>query len=783
MSLNEFDPGATFPGTIGRTIDESSPAWPRPVRAVPGSPNVVIVVLDDTGFGQFGCYGSPIATPNLDALAGNGLLYNNMRTTALCSPSRSCIITGRNHHSNGMAAITELATGYPGYDGNIPFENGFLSEILHQHGYNTYMVGKWHLMPSEQESAAGPYDRRPLGRGFDRFYGFLGGDTSQWYPDLVSDNRQVEPPRSPEQGYHLTEYLADNAISLIADAKQVAPDKPFYLHFCLGATHAPHHVPKEWADRYSGQFDDGWDAYRERVFARQKELGVIPADTTLSRHDPDVPQWESLSPDARRLAARMMEVFAGFLSHTDHHIGRLIEFLRTIGELDNTLIMVVSDNGASAEGGVTGTTNETQFFNNAPESLEESLAKFDEIGGPDTFNHYPLGWTWAGNTPFRRWKRETYRGGASDPFLVHWPAGMSVRGEVRGQYTHLVDMVPTVLEALGIELPKTIKGVTQAPMHGVSFAQTFDDASASTRHRTQYFEMFGHRAIDHDGWRAVCPWPGPSFTEAGLPFGSEISAATLADLDANHWELYNIDEDFAETRDLATEHRDKVIELIAQWYVEAGRYNVLPIDGSALTRMMTERPQITQDRTSYVFWPGTMTVPSAVAPRLLNRPHSITADAEVPAGGAEGVLLCQGANTAGFTFYLQDGKLHYAHNYVGRTIHRVASVNNVPEGRHQLRFEFEPTDKPDVAAGRGAPGRAQLYVDGTLVGQTDMDITTPLAFSPGGLTCGANPGAPVVPDYRAPFRFTGVLHAVTVDVSGDLIIDTEAEMRVAMSRQ
>jgi hypothetical protein len=360
---------------------------------------------------------------------------------------------------------------------------------------------------------------------------------------------------------------------------------------------------------------------------------------------------------------------------------------------------------------------------------------------------------------------------------------MSVRGEVRGQYAHLIDMVPTVLDALGIEPPKTIKGVTQAPMHGVSFAQTFDDASAPTRHRTQYFEMFGHRAIDHDGWRAVCPWPGPSFTEAGLPFGSEISATTLADLDANHWELYNIDEDFAETRDLAAEHRDKVIELIAQWYVEAGRHDVLPIDGSALTRLMTERPQITQDRTSYAFWPDTTTVPSAVAPRLLNRPHSITADAEIPAGGAEGVLLCQGANTAGFTFYLQDGKLHYAHNYVGRAIHRVSSVNNVPEGRHQLRFEFEPTDKPDVAAGRGAPGRAQLYIDGTLVGQTDMDITTPIAFNPGGLTCGANPGAPVVPDYRAPFRFTGVLHAVTVDVSGDLITDTEAEMRMAMSRQ
>jgi len=366
MAFSEYRPGTTFPGRVGRTTDESTPAWPQPVRAVPGSPNVLFIVLDDTGFGQLGCYGSPIATPHLDSLAAKGLRYNRMHTTALCSPSRSCVITGRNHHSNGMAAITELATGYPGYDGNIPFENGFLSEMLQQHGYNTYMIGKWPLMPSEQESAAGPYDRWPLGRGFDRFYGFLGGDTSQWYPELVYDNHQVEPPRSPTEGYHLTEDLTDHAINFIADAKQAAPDKPFYLHFCTGATHAPHHVAKEWADRYAGRFDEGWDAYRREVFARQKELGVVPADAELSRHDPDVPEWETLSPNARRIAARLMEVYAGFLSHTDAQIGRLLDFLRETGELDNTLIMVISDNGASAEGGVTGTTNETQFFKTPP---------------------------------------------------------------------------------------------------------------------------------------------------------------------------------------------------------------------------------------------------------------------------------------------------------------------------------------------------------------------------------------------------------------------------------
>ncbi len=542
-------------------------------------------------------------------------------------------------------------------------------------------------------------------------------------------------------------------------------------------------MAREWADRYAGQFDDGWDAYRERVFARQQELGIVPADAELSRHDPDVPDWDSLSPDARRLAARMMEVFAGFLSHTDHQIGRLLDFLKETGQFDSTLIMVVSDNGASAEGGPTGTTNELQFFNNAPESLEESLSKIDELGGPATFNHYPWGWTWAGNTPFRRWKRETYRGGVSDPFLVHWPQGITARGEVRTQYAHIIDMVPTVLDALGFEPPAAIRGVTQSPIHGVSFADTFGDPDAPTRHRTQYFEMFGHRAIDHDGWRAVCPWPGPSFTEAGKPWGTPISAETLTDLDAHHWELYHVAEDPAENNDVADQHRDKLIELIATWYVEAGKYNVLPIDGSAFERMMVERPQIAEPRNQYVYRPGTQTLPFWVAARTLNRPHSITADADIPAGGAEGVLLCQGSIAGGWTFYVKDGRLHYAHNYVGRETYYVSAPDALPAGRHQLRFEFEPTGKPDIARGQGSSGRAQLYVDDKLVGQNEFPVTTPVGFNPGGLTCGANPGSAVTPEYRAPFRFTGTLHTVTVDLSGDLITDTDSEMRMAMARQ
>jgi arylsulfatase A-like enzyme len=783
MPIIEYESGEPFPGLIGRTAEESSPAWPASVRPAPAAPNVLMIVLDDTGYGNLGCYGSPIETPSFDAIAANGLRYTNMHTTALCSPSRSCILTGRNHHANGMACITELASGYPGYNGVMPFENGMLSEMLVDQGYSTFMVGKWHLTPGNQETAAGPYDRWPLGRGFQRFYGFLGGDTSQWYPDLVYDNHQVDPPKKPEEGYHLSEDLVNKAVSFIADAKQADPGKPFYLHLCFGATHAPHHVGKEWADRYKGAFDDGWDAYREKTFARQKQLGIVPGDAELSRHDPDVPDWDSLPAETRRLYSRMMEVFAGFLTHTDAQVGRLLEFLQAQGELENTLIMVISDNGASAEGGPTGTTNEAQFFNNAQEPIEESLAQIDEIGGPKHFNHYPWGWTFAGNTPFRRWKRETYRGGATDPFIISWPKGITAQGEVRTQYAHIIDMVPTALDLIGIRPPAAIRGVTQSPLHGVSFAQTLDHAAEETSHRTQYFEMLGHRAIDHDGWRAVCPWPGPSFAEAGKGFGEPISADALSNLDAEGWELYHVAEDPAETRNLAADNRDRLIAMIATWYVEAGKYQVMPIDGSGLARMVAEKPLIALPRDRYTYLPNTQSVPNAAAPRVLNRPHSITADVDIPERGAEGVLLSQGTAAGGYSFYMQHGKLRYVHNYVGRQLFSVESDDAVPSGKHELRFEFEPTGKPDMPNGKGAAGRLQLYVDGSLVGDADAAFTTPFLFNPGALTCGANPGSPVTPDYDGPFSFTGTLHGVTLDVSGDLIHDPEAELRVHLARQ
>jgi arylsulfatase len=782
--LLEYRPGTTFPGVLGRTIAESTAAWPQPLRARPGAPNVLFIVLDDTGFGQLGCYGAPINTPNLSRLAQGGLIYNNMHTTALCSPTRSCILTGRNHHSNGMSCITEGAEGFPGSNAIIPFENGFLSEILLRHGYATFCLGKWHLTPANETSAAGPYDRWPLGRGFERYYGFLGGDTHQYYPDLIYDNHQIDPPRTPEQGYHLTEDLTDKAIQFIGDCKQVAPDKPFFLYFAPGAHHAPHQVPKEWADKYRGKFDDGWDAYRERVFKRQLETGILPQDTALSRHDPDVQDWNKLPAEWRKLFARMMEVFAGFVEHTDHHIGRLLSFIEQLGELEDTLIMVISDNGASAEGGPTGSINENKFFNNVPESIEQNLAAIEELGGPKHFNHYAWGWTFAGNTPFRRWKRETYRGGVSDPFIVHWPKGIKAKGEIRTQFTHAIDMVPTVLECLEIEPPEQIRGVAQSALEGVSFRHSFDDAKAASRHITQYFEMLGHRALYHDGWRAVCPYPGPSFKESKVELGTPIDEQRLRQLDALGWELYDLRRDFSETKNVAAANRDLLIEMIALWYTEAGKYRVLPIDSRLTLRLAEPRPQITKDRRQYRYYPGTATVPGKVAPDILNRPHSITADINIPPGGAEGVVLAQGGSSGGYCLFIKNGRLHYAYNYVGDKQFLISSKDKVPEGRVSVRFEFEPTGKPDIAKGLGASGRGRLYIGDKLSAEQQLPVTIPLEIGiTEGLVCGRDPGSAVSADYDPPFEFTGTIRDVVIDVSGDLIVDNEARMRAVMAHQ
>ena len=787
MTVKTYKDGTPFTGVIGRTTEESSPAWPDVARPLEGAPNVLFFVLDDVGFGQLSSFGGLVETPVLDSVAANGLRYTNMHTTALCSPSRGCILTGRNHHSIGLASITETSTGYPGYNGILPFDKGMLSEMLLQKGYNTFALGKWHLTPPEHMTPAGPYERWPLGRGFERYYGFMGGETNQWYPELTYDNHEVEQPKQPEEGYHLSIDLADKAIEFIQDAHINAPDKPFFLYYATGAGHAPHHVSAEWADKYKGKFDMGWDEYRKIVHQRQIDMGIIPAGTELSAHDPDVPVWDTLPADAKKLFTRMMEVYAGFMSFTDYHFGRILDFLKEIGEYDNTLIMVISDNGASSEGGPVGSLNEMFFFNNAKETLEDNLKQIDKLGSPDTLNHYAWGWTNAGNTPFRRWKRETYRGGTTDPFILSWPKGIQARGEIRSQYGHVIDMVPTVLEALGVEAPEAIRGVTQAPIDGISFANTFNEAAAPSNHHTQYFEMFGHRSIYHDGWRAVCPWPGPNFTEAakkGRQFGSPIPNQVLADIETNDWELYHIDEDYSETHNLASENRDKLIEMIGRWWAEAGKYNVLPIDGDVRSRLSVERPTIAKPRNKIVYYPGGSSVPFAATPKIYNRPWSITADVVIPKGGAEGVLMAQGGRSGGYSFFVKEKKLYFLYNWLGHDRFWLKSEAEIPEGEVELRYEFEPTGKPDIANGKGVPARGQLYINRKLVASIDMPFSILIIFGTEGLTCGYDGGDHVAAEeYNDEFRFTGTIKRVTLDLSGELIEDSEADMKIAMARQ
>jgi arylsulfatase len=661
-----------------------------------------------------------------------------------------------------------------------------LSEILLEQGYNTFCTGKWHLAPAEESTPAGPYHRWPLGRGFERYYGFLGGETNQWFPDLIYDNHSVPQPKSIEEGYHLDEDLVDNAIKFILDAQVIAPDKPFFLYHAPGCAHAPHQVGKEWIEKYKGKFDMGWDKYREVVFARQKELGIFPENAELSPRDPDVPEWDSLSDDQKKLYTRLMEVFAGFLEHCDYQFGRILDALEEIGELENTLIMVLPDNGASSEGGVNGAFNEMSSFNYYWESLEEILPRMNELGGPSSYNHYPWGWSWAGNTPFRRWKKDVYRGGCTDNLIVHWPKGIQAKGENRTQYAHAIDMVPTVLEVLGIDPPESIRGVTQSPIEGVSFAHTFNEAKALTKHHTQYFEMFASRAIDHDGWRAVCGFPGPNYTEGakkGRHLGDEITPEVLLDLDFTGWELFYIAKDPTESHNLAETNREKLVEMIARWYVEAGKYKVLPIDSTLFQRLTTERPQVAKPREHYIFYPNLSPVHPGVAPLLYNRPYSITAEVVNPAGGAEGVLLAQGGVSGGYVFYVKDSKLHYLHNYLGLEEFTVTSNVDVPEGACTLRFEFEPTGPADIRKGKGTPGLGQLYINGELVGSSEFPTTVPLTFGIEGLSCGYDFGEAVTHKYDAPFRFTGTIKQVVTDISGELIKDEEAKVKMLMAQQ
>ena len=752
-----------YQGVVGRTLEESTPWWPDLPSAPPGAPNIVIVLLDDVGYAQFGCYGSDVATPTFDRLAARGLRYSNFHTTALCSPTRAALLSGRNHHTNGMGRIVEFAAGFPGYDAHVPKTSGLLPEHLVRNGYATFALGKWHLAPATEMTAGAPRDKWPLGRGFERFYGFLAGETDQYFPDLVHDNHQVPVPRSPEDGYHLTEDLADHAITYISDLRATAPDKPFLLWFAPGACHAPHQAPASFIEPYRGRFDLGWDAWREQVYARQVASGLLPAGTKLSDRPHWVPAWDSLGADERRLYARMMEVYAGFLTHTDAQVGRVLDFIDSLGETDDTLVVVMSDNGASAEGGPRGSFNEMYFFNFEPESLDENLARIDLLGGPGAHNHYPWGWAWAGNTPLKRWKRETHEGGVCDPLIVHWPARLGTPGETRHQYVHAIDLLPTILDSLGVTPADTINGVPQTPIEGVSFTHTFADAAAPTKHTTQYYEMLGSRALYHEGWKAVVFHPmnglGYDGSDPNLPF------------DQDRWELYHVAEDFSETVDLAAAEPERLQRMIELWWSEAERYNVLPL---------TNKPGRGGDRRfrrdHYVFHPGIGTLNEAVAPNLRNRGWRMLAELVVPDDGCGGMIACHGSHGGGYAVYVRDGRLHYTYNHLGSVETTVVAEVELPPGPVTARVEFRPT-------GRFA-GDVDLYYGDLPVGQGHVPRTNAVTYGTEGFAVGYQRGGTITHRCEGRAEFTkGAFTKLVVQVDGEPWRDPAREDRGRMAMQ
>lgn len=759
-----YPEGTPFTGKVGRTLIDSEPAWPVPPKPREGSPNVLVILLDDVGFAQLGCYGSSIRTPNFDRLAANGLRYRDFHTTAVCSPTRASLLTGRNPHSCGVGLIQEAATGYPGYDGSMPKSIAFISEILLSKGYATLALGKWHLTSANECAAGASTARWPLSRGFERFYGFLGGKTSQWAPALVRDNHCIEPPARPEEGYHLNADLANQAIAQITDLRAVTPEKPFFMYYCPGAGHSPHHVEQEWIDGYRGHFDMGWDRWREEVFSRQREMGIVPPHTQLCPRPEQVKEWGSLSDETKRLYARQMEVYAGFLEQTDHHVGRVLSFLEQTGDLENTLVILASDNGASAEGGEHGQFNSTQFANRVEASVAEQLEHLDEWGGVKSYPNYAWGWAWAGNTPLRRWKRYLHQGGMSDPLIVHWPKGIAARGEVRSQYVHVVDVVPTILEVLGIEEPSVVNGAAQRPIEGVSFANSFNDPQAPTKKQVQYYEMIGSRAIWMDGWKAVVEQPQ----------GDYLTEEMLAQ---QRWELYHVAEDFSESVDLADQYPEKLATLIDQWWVEAGKYNVLPLDSRLQSRMSERKPSNRPNDKEFVYFPGGAPLFDLAAVDVKNRSHTISADVEIPTSGAEGVLLAHGSWFAGYSFYVKDQRLHYVHNYLGLAEYKVSSIETLPPGKLVLSMRFTRTGENQ--------GRVSLHIDSRKVGEGDIPRTVPhvIEMSSEGLCCGWDSGLPVTPDYNAPFRFTGSISRVLVQVEGTPQFDEEAQWNRALADQ
>lgn len=737
---------AEFRGNIGRTFADSE-SWWRPIE-VPSTPNVVIVVLDDVGYAQLGSYGSDIATPVFDGLAATGRRFANFHTTALCSPTRACLLTGRNHHTNHMARVVDLASGFPGYNAHLPKENGFLSEILREQGYATFCAGKWHLAPMTEMSMGGARDRWPLGRGFDRFYGFMGGASDQYHPELVCDNGYVEPPRTPEDGYHLTEDLVDRSIRYIADLRATDPDRPFLLWFAPGACHAPHQAPAPFIDRYRGRFDLGWDLWRDQVFERQLESGLLKPGTELSDRPDWVPAWESLSDDERTIAARLMEVFAGFLTHTDTQVGRLLEFIDAIGETDDTMVVLLSDNGASAEGGPTGSFNELRFFNFIPEDTGEILDRLDELGSPTASNHYPWGWAWAGNTPLKRFKRDTHEGGVADPLIIRWPRRLGDDGVTLHQYVHAIDLLPTILDLFDLDAPASIGGIAQSPIEGSSFAAALEGPDAPESHTTQYYEMLGSRAIYHEGWKAVTHHT-PSFISYD---GSDPDRS----FDEDVWELYRVDRDFAEVHDLASSHPAKLAELTSLWWKEAARFQVLPLNNEP-GRFGDPR----YERDVHRFAGPVGPINEAMAPNLKNR-ASFTIAARLDLTGHDsttGVVVAHGSHAGGYVLVVRDGCVGFTYNFVSTPVTRIVASEPLPTGLTEVVASFTRT---------GPGGDLELRVDGRVVATGAIPRTTPLLYGPPGFAVGFQPAGPVDPEIRGRSPLPpGTIWSVVVTAVGD----------------
>jgi arylsulfatase len=747
-------PDFKFDGKVGKTYKESDPPkFPQPVKAPAGAPNVVLILLDDSGFGQYATFGGGVPSPTLDRLAAEGLRYNRFHTTALCSPTRAALLTGRNHHSAATGVITEAATGYDGYTCVLPRSCGTLPEVLRQNGYMTAMFGKNHNTPAWETSAAGPFDRWPDGQGFDYFYGFNAGDMDHWNP-LLYENRNLVP-RSADPNYHLTEELADRAIQWVRKVNSIAPDQPFLMYVAPGANHAPHHAPKEWIDRFKGQFDGGWDAYREATFERQKRLGVIPADSVLTKRSDGLPAWDSLEDGQKKVYARMMEVFAGFAANVDHHMGRIVDAVKAMPGGDNTIfIYMVGDNGASAEGGLEGSINENLFFNGYPEDWRENLAHIDEIGGPKWFNHFPSAWAHAMNTPFP-WTKQvaSHFGGTRNPLIISWPARIKDNGGLRTQFLHVTDIVPTLYDAIGITPPDVLNGAPQKPLEGASFVKSFDDAKAAETHGTQYFEVLVNRGIYHNGWmassRSFVPW---------APVRGEFDPLTAK------WELYHVEKDFTQSEDLAAKNPEKVKEMESLFWTEAAKHNVLPLDWRAVERLnatLQGRPSLSAGRTTFTFFPGMVALPDGAAPPVLNRSFRLEADIVVPEAGAEGMIYTHGGLPGGYGLYLRDGKAHLVYNLLAIERTTITSAL-LPKGKVKLVADFTYEGK-EGECGKGATIR--MTANGQPAGSGKLERTIPLQISLGeGVDVGTDNGSALDFTYKLPFTFTGTIEKVTIEL-------------------